>query len=194
LFPLREETQTKIVKTLRQALADLDDWLKRLGLSEAQMIPLYEALVRESGFAAVLAIASKQVLPSVDTDVVRPELFEQELARIRSGEYATWLSTIPEPAPEQLDAILSSIKNGLPNLREHFQEAARGGPRHRRGGRPKELADPKTRTEICELIKSLREPGTKLEYIFQRVGERYGVSATTIKRIWHAGKNGKGKL
>jgi hypothetical protein len=174
--------------------ADLRDWLKGLCVSEAQVVPIYEKIVAESGLAArLVANQTANVLPLSTKVEIKPNRLVEELRRSQSEEYAVWLINQPEPSPEELDEVLNGIRNALPDLRQHFSLAAKGGPRHRRGGRPPELDDPVVRKEIHAKIKARRGPGTKLKDIFKSVAGEYdslhslhkgSVSPTTIKRIW----------
>lgn len=138
--------------------------------------------------ARLLMSEAASVSASSGTSEIRPDRIEQEFGRLESGEYAAWLLSQPEPTPDQLSEIIELCKSALPNLRRRFQRSAKLGPRHRRGGRPVELPDPELRKSIRETIKRLREPGTSLESLYKRLARKYGVSASTIKRIWAEGK------
>lgn len=180
------ETAQKISKALNQMLADLHGWLKQLGLSEAEVIPLYRSAIRENGLLAkMLADCAATAIPLSTNVPVKLENFEQELARIQSEE---WLLSQPEPEPQKLAELLVSIKNALPNLRQQLSQSAKAGPRHRHGGRHKELPDPALRRQIRDTIKKLRGPGINLHDLFKRLARKHEVSPTTIKRIWAEGK------
>jgi len=186
---LTSDCQQEILKALNQMLTDLHDWLRGLGVSEAEIIPQYISIVRENGIMAkVLSNLALNIIPLSRRVPVKPETFDRELARIRSGEFAAWLLSQPEPTPESLAELLDCFKNALPNLRQHLFQSAKLGPRHKRGGRPKELASPELRGEIREKIKNLRVSGSKLHDIFNRLARQHGVSTTAIKRIWAEGK------
>jgi hypothetical protein len=167
---LTPETQQKLLKAENRMLTDLQDWLARLGVSESEVVAIYRSIVRENGIAAKLFTGyAANAIPLSTKVPVKPENFDQELRRIRSPEYASWLLSQPEPTPEILAELLDSCRSALPNLRQHFFQSAKLGPRHKRGGRPEELADPKVRREIREKIKSLRGPGVELQDLFRRL-------------------------
>jgi hypothetical protein len=163
----------------------LDRWIKELGLSTTEVYRYYDAAVRENGVLLnlLLRVAENQIsFPEVHS--VQPVTIEEVITRIHSADYAVWLLSQPEPTPDELKKILKACRDLLPNIRQHFLQAAKKGPIHKRGGRHKELADPKLKREICEEIKSLREPESKLSEIYGHLALKYKVSATTIKRIW----------
>ena len=163
-------------------------WIKRLGVSESKIVEIYDAIIREHGFGAKLIVASaasiSPLIAQVETELVP---FEGCRARIYSEEFAAWLLEQPEPLPEALEVTLKAIKDALADVREHFTKVAKVGPQHRRGGRNKELDDPKKRQAVRDRVKYLREPGSNLNEIFRRVGGECGVSDTTVKRIWSEG-------
>jgi hypothetical protein len=182
---LTEETRQKILGALEQALTDLDRWLKRLRLPSAKAIELWDAMVREGNlFVRLIPHIVATTIP-LPVEISAPiETFEQAVARFRSLAYSEWLLSLPEPPPERVVEIVKGCKNALPTLRSQFEQAAKAGPQHRRGGRRVLLTDKAKRLEICAEIKRRRGPGVKLEYIFKRLGTKYKVSDTTIKRIW----------
>jgi hypothetical protein len=166
-------------------LADLRDWLKRLGLSEAQVIPFYNKIVEENGLAArLLTNQIGHVLPLSTRFEMKLSPLVGALHRVESPEYAEWLLNQLEPTPEELSDLLNKAKDALPNLRQHFLVAAKGGPRYRHGRRPKKLDNPETHEQIRAKIKARRDAGTTLGSIFKRVAREYGVSSSKIKRIW----------
>jgi hypothetical protein len=182
---LKQATQQKILKALNQALADLSKWLRGLGLSEAEVVATLSAVMRENGMmAGVVRNLTSSLLPVNAPVNMGAERAEQTLAWVRSGEYAVWLLSQPEPTPKELDQILLCYRSVLANVRQQFQDAAKLGPRHRRGGRPKEIDDPGERKKIREALTGLSGPGRNLEDLFKRFADKYDVSATTIKRIW----------
>ena len=182
---MTEETQQKILKAVNQMQADLSAWLDNLGQSEADAAARYEAIIRENGLASQLLLgAALKHIPYSDGVQIQPELRQHALRWIRSEQFPNWLLSEPEPTDEELNKLLAICKNSLPNLRKSFLRHGKLGPRCRGGGRPKELPDPDERRKIRETIKSLREPGVKLADLFQRMAAKYGVSVTTIKRIW----------
>jgi hypothetical protein len=185
---LEQETQQKILNALNQAFSELSDWLRGLGLPEAEVSSLFSKAMAENGlFARFLLNAASNVI-SVNGEVnVQASEVEHALAWAKSGEFASWLLSQPEPTREQLDQILPALKNVLPNLRQRVASSAKYGPRRKRGGRRKELPDPGDREKIRESIKNLRGPGVRLQDLYQRLADRHGVSPTTIKRIWAEG-------
>lgn len=186
---MKEDTQQKIVKALERMLLDLTEWLDRLGASEAQIMPGFLAAVHENGIMAKDIYSNVANFVPLTREVpVRLENVEQLLAEFRSGEFAKRLLDQPEPEPAVLDRFLHEVKSALASYAHQLQESGRRGPRHRRGGRPIGIADATERQRIREQIKSLREPGIKLEDIFERLAQKYGVSAVTIQRIWLEGK------
>jgi hypothetical protein len=180
---VKVETQQTILKALRKAWADMSAWVRKLGWSEEQILQLFIAIMRENGMASqfVLSSATSHFPKSGDQS---PAQAEKALTEFLDGRYAARLLAEPEPTPKQLDATILAIGDGLANLRLHYFAAAKLGPRHRRGGRPRELADPAKRQEIREEIKGRRDAGVKLQKIYQLLAKRYGVSSSTIKRIW----------
>jgi hypothetical protein len=183
---LTAETQLKVLDALEGALADLDAWLEGLGLSTAKVAPLWDQIIRENGLMAkVLGNVARGAIPLPKANAAPVQTFEEAVARLRSPEYAAWLLSLPEPPPEDLAQIVKACRSVLPNVRAHFAQAAKAGPPHKRGGRRKQLTDPAVRDKICEEIKSMRGPGVTLDKIFKRLGRRYEVSDTTIKRLWH---------
>jgi hypothetical protein len=181
---LKEETQQEILKVLDGLMRDLSAWLRQLGLSEEQAIAQFNAAMRENGILANLILNRvDDVLPVKRSGRTEPPQLEQELALFRSGEFADRLLRQSEPTAEELDQI-GSLKNVLADLRSRMQDSAKGGPRHKTGGRPNVLEDPAERAKIREMIRSLRGPGVRLQDLFQRMADRYGVSDTSIKRIW----------
>ena len=178
-------TQQKIIKAWERTFADLSKMMAGLRVSEDEIFEQYRETLREDGLLAKILIESaSNIIPGNTVVDLKAAQIEQQLARVRSGEYATALLDHPEPTAAELDQMLTLIKDTLPNVRQHLLSSAKHAPRYRRGGRPKELADPREREKIREQIKTLREPGVKLEDLFQRLAAKHGVSATTIKRIW----------
>src|SRR5438309_1277166 len=94
----------------------------------------------------------------------------------------------PEPDPVQLDIYLEFARTALRKLGMKFEEKVKQFPRDQ-GGRPKRLSTPEERRRVIEDVKGLREPGRRLDDIFERVAVRYGVSASKIKQIWQEEKN-----
>jgi hypothetical protein len=181
---LKQETQQEIVNILNQLFVDLSAWLRGHGLSEAEVDAFFNAAMREDGMLAKSILGRVgDILPVTSVAKVGAAQVAQEFLRFQSGEFATWLLSQPDPTPEELDQI-RSLKSALAILRHELSSATKFGPRHRRGGRPKELSDPAEREKIRETIRSLRVPGVKLQDLFQRFATKHGVSPTTIKRIW----------
>jgi hypothetical protein len=187
------ETQQKILKVNVQLFTELDYWLKRLGLSRAQIIPLYVSVLKENGMMAnFVTDLTADVLPSGTKVAVNPETIVEELHRAESGEFAAWLLKQPEPSPDELNSLLKQMKDALANLRQHFLHAAKSGPRHKHGGRPKELDDPEIHERIRAKIRDLRGHNTTLKDIFRRLAREHGVSPSKIKRIWEEELREKG--
>jgi hypothetical protein len=176
-------TQQVILGAVERLLADLDRWVKGLGLSLDQVSKIYDGVVQENGILAALVKNTAQNVIPFPTTESKLETFETAVCRIRSPEYAAWLSAQPEPSPGNLAQFVKDCRNILPNLREHWLLAAKKGPPHRHGGRRKELDDPVIRQEIREEIKRRRAPGVNLEQLYKSIARRYKVSDTTIKRI-----------
>ncbi len=165
-------------------LTDLSEWLRELGVPETVVVSIHDAVFRENGIMAKLLnnFAANFVPSNVSVNQNRDAA--HALAEIRSPEFETWLLGLPEPSREELDQVLDLFRNVLPMVRRHLYDATKLGPHQRKGGRPKKLDDPKLREKIREEIKSLLGPGRRLQVIYERLAKRYGVSASTIKRIW----------
>ncbi|HEV3334763.1 MAG TPA: hypothetical protein VG096_27435 [Bryobacteraceae bacterium] len=188
---MTQETQEKLLEALDGLFVELSTWLKRLGVSEAKVVELYDAIIRENGLGAKLITDSaKSYLPLASNVPVESVTFKESRTHVHSEEYAAWLLDQPEPSPEELGKLLTAIRDALADAKGHLMQAVKVGPQHKHGGRPKELDDPKKRQEVCERVKQLRGPGSNLQNIFRRVGREYGVSDTTIKRIWSEGSPG----
>jgi hypothetical protein len=183
---VKTETQQLIVQALERTMADLREWLKSLGVSEPDILDRFDAALLEKGLLASLLLGTASDVVEIKSHApVQPETVRQELARLRSGNYADYLLTLPEPSPSELQSVLDAMKNALPALRHQFTQDAKLGPRFRKGGRSVEIPDPKRRREIREQIKQLRNAGSKLSDIFKRFADREDVSSSTIKRIWN---------
>jgi hypothetical protein len=175
-----------------QVWSDLSDWLREEGWSEAEILPIFRAAMDENGmFAAVILEKSSKVLHLNSVVEVQAAQVGQACAMLTSGEFAESLLREPEPTPEQLDQLLVTIKDALPNFRQLLLCSAKNGPRYKRGGRPKEIDNPEERTKIREAIKSLRDPGVRVQDLDQRFADKYGVSPTAIKRIRLEKKNNR---
>jgi hypothetical protein len=182
---LTEGTQQRIVKALEQAFSDLDAWMKELGVSKRQVVPIYEKAVREGGMLSkLLAGIGCRILSLSAGPTPKLESFENAVGWIRSTEFATQLQQAPDPGEDKVRELESACKNALPALRKRLAYATRAGPQLHRGGRRKELSDPVVRRQICDEIKQRRGPGSKLDVLFKSIARKYKVSDTTIKRIW----------
>ena len=167
---------------------DLAEWMKSNGASEDQVVQIFESLIGENGIGAQIFIDGAQRLVPLKTESPIPaQAVGRELAKFRSGEYNDWLLTLPEPSPDDLDRVLKAINAALPNLRQHLLGFAKPGPRHRRGGRRRGIP-PEKRPEVCQSIRNLIAPGTKMQDVYKKVGRKYGVSDSSIKRIWLSSK------
>lgn len=173
----------KILKLLEKALADLDEMLKKHGLSEAEILPIYVAVLKENGIAArLLGNLTAKVLPLSAGVDVKPDRAVEELRRLRSGEFAKDFLAQSEPTPKESKKIQHEIRSALANLGQHFTNAGKTAPRHRRGGR-REAVNPALYEQIRKEIKLRRDPETTLQTIYEQLGRKYGVSPRTIKRI-----------
>lgn len=175
--------------------SELEKWLRGRGISETKINILYAKVVAEKGFLAqIVRDLTVTVFPLAATIEVDANTAVSGLRRAKSGRYAAWLLSQPEPDPKDLEEFLFQAKRALPNLKDYFLEAVKPGPRFKAGGRPPELEDSETREEIRAKIKERRKPGTNLDDLFEEVAREYEakhsahkntVSAATIKRIWY---------
>ena len=186
---MNPETQQKILKVIAQLFTELDYWLNKLGLSKAQMIQIYASVLKENGMMAKFVTdLTTSVLPVSVKFAVTPTTIIDELRRAESGEFAAWLLLQPQPPADELNELLKGMKDALANLRLHFSQVVKGGPRRRRGRR-RNLDDPALREQIRAEINKLRKPGTKLVDIYARLALRYSkilkrkIGPATIKRI-----------
>jgi hypothetical protein len=188
---LTERTQQRLVNALDQSLSDLDAWIKKLGLSQKQVVPIYEEAVREGGMLSTfLAGIGCSTLSLSAERAPKLQSFENAVRWIRSDEFAIQLREATEPSEDKVAELEAACKDAVPTLRKRWVYATKRGPQLRRGGRRKELTDPKVRQVICDEIKQRRGPGSKLAVLFKSVARKYKVSDTTIKRIWlECGKN-----
>lgn len=172
------------MKVLDRSCGDLSNLLRGRGLAETQAVEHFNAAMRENGLlaASILSLSSDMIPVKLPAKIQAGEA-ERALARFRSGEYAAWLLSQPEPTPGQLKQILSA-RNGLGNLRQHLANTTKLGPRRRRGGQPKVIKDPAVRQKIRDTIKSLRDPGENLETLFKKLAKKYNVRPANIKAIW----------
>jgi hypothetical protein len=182
---LEPRTQLKITNAVNRTFTDLSVWLRRKGLPQAEAWHDLTTAMHENGIMAhwILQLSSS-ILAVEGVANPQPAQVAQVLPWVQSGEFSTWLMSLPEPTPEELEQALRMIKNALPNLRKHFLSSAKVGPRYKRGGRPRELTDPAEREKIRQTIMSLRRPGTRLQDLFKRVAQMKGVSPAAIKRVW----------
>lgn len=109
---------------------------------------------------------------------------ERKIKWFFSEEYALYLLDQPEPTAKELNQAIALIRETLPNLRDQLLGSPKLAPRPRRGGRPRQLADPMEREKIREQIMMLRKPGIRLQVLFERFAMKHSVSVSTIKRIW----------
>jgi len=172
------------MKVLDRSYGDLSNLLRGRGLAETQAVEDFNAAMRENGLLATSTLSlSSDMIPVKLPAKIQATEAQQALARFRSGEYAVWLLSQPEPTPEELKRILSA-RNGLGNLRQHLATSATLGPRRRRGGRPKIIKDPAVRQKIRDTIKSLRDPRENLETLFKQIAKEYNARPANIKAIW----------
>jgi hypothetical protein len=186
---MNPKTQQKILKVIAQLFTELDYWLDKLGLSKPQIVQIYASVLNENGMMAqFVADLTANVLPVSAKFAITPERIIDELRRAESGEFAAWLLLQQEPPSEELNELLKGMKDVLANLRQHFSQAAKGGPRRRRGRR-RNLDDPALREQIRAEINKLRKPGVKLADIYARLALKYSkafkrkIGPATIKRV-----------
>jgi hypothetical protein len=171
---LKQATQQRILNEVNQELADLSEWLRGLGVSEAEAVSLHDAAMRENGMLAGVVLNLARNVIAVDG--------AKNLGTVHAGLALAWVRS-GEPTPKKLDQALSIVRNALANLREHLLNSGKRGPRHRRGGRPEEIAEPEERAKIREAIESLHKSRVRYEDAYQRLADKFGVSSSTIKRI-----------
>ncbi len=181
---LNEITHKTMLKALRQMMSELSKWLSDLGLSEADMISIHDAAMRENGMLAKIVIDRKGIaIPGVSPASATADA-APVMAWVRSPEFSGELLKQPEPTTEELAQFLDGCKNGLARLRQLQIDSSEGGPRQKRGKGPKMIDDPTRREDIRKVIKSRRDSGRKLKDIFERLALTHDVSPSTIKRIW----------
>lgn len=144
--------------------------------------------------AKVVGDSAARILPLSANVAVNPETIVGELRRAKSGEFAAWLLKQPEPTEAEVSELLKITRDALSNLRQHFADAAKAGPRPKHGPPPRNLTDPATREKIRAKITSLRSPSTTLDDIYGRLENEYpGIKSATFKRIWQEGLKKKSK-
>jgi hypothetical protein len=186
VIQLRPETQQRVLKVLY----DFSDALAHAFGFESSG---YEDTIRfvraESPKYGVLVPTlalgwANKIIPGGGDPSVEPEKFDEYLAQIDTKEKAEALFLgLPEPDPQWLESTLTAIEDELPRLRQQVLPMIKALPHYHRGGRKTELADPETRRKIREELKTLRSPGVNLDDLYERLAQRYDVSASTIKRI-----------
>jgi hypothetical protein len=117
---------------------------------------------------------------------LRKHLTELSQARTKHGLEAI-LAKEPEPSPDQLEAMVGTIRLFPFQLRKPTIEAAKTLP-HPPGGRPRILT-PQDGKEICAEIGALISQGVTLSDAVKRMAQRYEVGEITIRRVWQ--KRGK---
>ena len=190
------ETQQLILNATDRAWAELGKWLNVEDFTHDDGIKLLRMWIHERKVAPeVFLNFGTSIFPELArTALISPEQFDANLERVETREkFAAVVLAAPEPDSEKLQFVLDGLKSALPNLRQYFAQLVKGMPHHHRGGRPVELPDPNVRRQIREEIKRLREPGIKLEDIFERLAQRHNVSPSTIKRIWLEGDEPSGE-
>lgn len=182
---MKQSTHQKIVKALSQMLADLARHLQQQGVSEAEVLEKFNAIIDEGGMYANDLIESSSRFVHVSGVVPTPAQVGSALANFQSGRYVASLLESPEPTSNELSVLLSGIRNALPNLRRHYLKSSDGLPSPRVGGRPRKLATATEQREIRDAIRAQYSPERKLKEAFENVAVANKVSATTIKRIWY---------
>jgi hypothetical protein len=180
---VKEETVQKLAAALIQARTDLFDLIRAMNIPEEEALSRYDAIIRENGEGAkMLRSVASLLIPF--SDMAEAKTSKEIFNTFDAQEFATFLRSQPDPSPEQVNFLLGLMKDALPNLKSMLLPKINKMPRYKHGGRRKLLKDENQRHEIREEIKKLRNSSVKLEDLFKRLGERYGVSPTTIKRIW----------
>jgi hypothetical protein len=180
------ETQQAILEAFDGVWADLGRWLKLDNFTHEDGIKLVRMLIHERKIAPeILLNLGRSIFPeAAQRAAISPQDFVKRLEIYETREkFAAVLLSSAEPDPETLQFLFRTIKDTLPGFRQFLVQSIEGLPHFHRGGRTKELPDPKIRGEIREEIKRLRGPGVKLDDLYERLAQRYGVSPTTIKRI-----------
>lgn len=180
------ETQQLILSATDRAWAELGRWLGVESFTHDDGIKLLRMWIHDRKVAPeVFLNFGASFFPELaQTASISPEQFVANLERVETREkFAAVVLAAPEPDSGKLQFVLDGLKSALPNLRQYFVQLTKGMPHHHRGGRPVELPDSEVRTQIREEIKRLRGPGVKLDDLYDRLAQRYGVSPTTIKRI-----------
>lgn len=179
------ESREKLISALDDALAELNRWVRDLGLSTPEVAGIWDAVIAENGFASRLIIGlASATIPAEFRRFAKVKSYSEAVAYIRSPEFSAIFQGAPEPDAQELTAVIRTLSDALPNLKQALSDRVSVGPRYRHGGRPRELDDPLIRQRICEEITNRRGPGSNLGDIFDSLGQKYGVSAVTIKRIW----------
>jgi hypothetical protein len=185
---LRKVTQQKILKAQTQALREVFDFIADLGVDKVKVLEISRQVLTEERWGAELVVGSAASILSVDrTLILPPPQMLNELERVQSAEYASWLLAQPEPRPEVLKQILNSYKNGLAEYRKQLLEAGNVLPVRKSDGRKPSISDPLVRKHIRDEIKRRYEPGVTLIRIFRALAANYDVHWTNIKRIWYQG-------
>jgi hypothetical protein len=180
---LTETTHKAMLKALHQMMSELSKWLTHLGLSEMEMISIHDAAMRENGMLAkIVTDRTRAAIPEVGAQSANAEA-GPAMAWVRSPEFPSVLLRQPEPSPEELRQFLDGCKNGLARVRQEVIDSSEGGPPRKRGKGPKKIEGPAKRDSVRQETKDLRDSGVLLKDIDRRVGQRYGVSGPTIKRI-----------
>ena len=92
------------------------------------------------------------------------------------------LESLPDPSPEAFEKVMAFLQTLPYFLRGVFHEAAKGLPPSP-GGRPRGLTHQESR-DVCKQIGQLYGEGVSLADAKSRMAQRYGVSLTTIQRVW----------
>ena len=117
---------------------------------------------------------------------LRKNVTKLSRARTKHGLEAL-LAREPEPSPDQLEAMVATIRLMPFQFRKATIEAAKTLPRAP-GGRPRVLT-PQDGKEICAQIGALLSQGVTLTDAVTRMAQRHDVGEITIRRVWQ--KRGK---
>lgn len=179
---MQPETQRKILELIYRACKDLSRPLGRDHLTYEELMGLARQVYGGGLISWSIPLAMvRKTLPPGASAIER----EPDLSRFDTEEkLKVFLASAPEPSPEELERILKSMRDLLPQLRQQFASAAKDLP-HSKGGAPKKLPSIDEQKGVVEEIKALRGPGMKLNDVFKRVAQRHGVSASKVKQIWY---------
>jgi hypothetical protein len=129
-----------------------------------------------SGFE--IAVREEAPLFAQIADIMKT-LSNRDLAR-------RWLLSLPENESAEFAQLLPLLPTIVYKIREFSPEAVKELP-HAPGGRPT-VSTPELCNQICEEIGALIIKRVPLSTIYKRLGQRHGLSARTVQRIWNRRK------